>query len=474
MDACNELRLTPEAPPSGGSLTWLARRLGEMHLYGDGDGEAPAFQLAPEPPPLPDAVASRLTELGEDLDAFQTSLLELYWAAQKEPHYAFVREYLDRGKPENIVTHGRLNRLKRQLPAIIRPDVFVTPEGLKITEVDAVPGGFGILAALQGAYADLGFPPLGGATGIVDAFMGAMAWAAGKEDPSLAIAVSDESQDYRPEMEVLARLIREAGGRAQALHPRDVRFDDDGLAQPDGARIDVLYRFFELFDIKNVPKSEIFLYASKKKSVVVSPPAKAYLEEKLAAAFLFHEALAPFWHRSLGSDRFKRLKAVFPETWVVDGREAPPQSVIHGLTLGGRAVRSFSALKGLTQTQRHEWVLKPSGFSDIGWGSRGVRLGVDLPGAAWDAAVDEALEAWERDESPWILQRYHKPVVVESRILHGDRVETMEARGRYCPYYFRTNDGLQIGGVLVTLCPKDKKFVHGMTDAIMAPAGRRT
>jgi hypothetical protein len=28
---------------------------------------------------------------------------------------------------------------------------------------------------------------------------------------------------------------------------------------------------------------------------------------------------------------------------------------------------------------------------------------------------------------------------------------------------------LQLGGVLATICPADKKIIHGMTDAILAP-----
>jgi len=44
---------------------------------------------------------------------------------------------------------------------------------------------------------------------------------------------------------------------------------------------------------------------------------------------------------------------------------------------------------------------------------------------------------------------------------------------RLCPYYFVSGDGdgarPQLGGVLATLNPADKKIIHGMRDAVLAP-----
>jgi hypothetical protein len=49
----------------------------------------------------------------------------------------------------------------------------------------------------------------------------------------------------------------------------------------------------------------------------------------------------------------------------------------------------------------------------------------------------------------------------------------MKGRARLCPYYFLSGEGdnlrSEIGGVLATIVPADKKIVHGMTDAILAP-----
>jgi hypothetical protein len=44
----------------------------------------------------------------------------------------------------------------------------------------------------------------------------------------------------------------------------------------------------------------------------------------------------------------------------------------------------------------------------------------------------------------------------------------MSGRVRLCPYYFVHGDSdVNLGGVLATICPADKKIIHGMRDAIL-------
>ena len=45
----------------------------------------------------------------------------------------------------------------------------------------------------------------------------------------------------------------------------------------------------------------------------------------------------------------------------------------------------------------------------------------------------------------------------------------MSGRARLCPYYFVTKDRAELAGILATVVPLDKKLIHGMRDAIMAP-----
>ena len=52
-------------------------------------------------------------------------------------------------------------------------------------------------------------------------------------------------------------------------------------------------------------------------------------------------------------------------------------------------------------------------------------------------------------------------------------METMESRVRLTPYYFVIGEEVRLGGILATLCPQDKKKIHGMTDAVMVPCATR-
>jgi hypothetical protein len=48
-------------------------------------------------------------------------------------------------------------------------------------------------------------------------------------------------------------------------------------------------------------------------------------------------------------------------------------------------------------------------------------------------------------------------------------MEEMDARVRLTPYYFIVNGAARLAGILATLCPHDKKKIHGMSDAILVP-----
>ncbi|MCL4790403.1 MAG: hypothetical protein KJ070_27075, partial [Verrucomicrobia bacterium] len=121
-------------------------------------------------------------------------------------------------------------------------------------------------------------------------------------------------------------------------------------------------------------------------------------------------------------------------------------------------------------------ILKVSGFSAHAWGARGVYLGSDLSHEEWSKAVDDAIAHFA--QSPRVLQRYHKPALVEAEWFDFERnqVVPMKGRVRLCPYYFVSGDGdaarPNLGGVLATICPADKKIIHGMSEAILAPCSR--
>jgi hypothetical protein len=80
--------------------------------------------------------------------------------------------------------------------------------------------------------------------------------------------------------------------------------------------------------------------------------------------------------------------------------------------------------------------------------------------------------------SPYVLQRYHKPLLSHARWFDFDKEQLVEMPGRVrlCPYYFVAGEGdaarANLGGVLATICPADKKIIHGMSTAILAPCSQ--
>ncbi len=297
-----------------------------------------------------------------------------------------------------------------------------------------------------------------------------------KDHPVVAIVVSDESGDYRPEMTWLAQALRRMDAvTAYVCAPRDIMFSEDALfvrlEEGREEKIDAIYRNFELFDLMNVPKHELMLYAVRHNRVKMTPPPKAHLEEKSAFALFHNPALEKLWLGELGKDAYARLKTLFPQTWILDPRPLPPQGFIHGLQAAGAPVNDWMQLADLGKSER-DYVIKPSGFSELAWGSRGVRVANDLPKDEWMATIQEALRDYAK--TPRILQRFHKGKRV--RQSYFDRkaaeVRNFDGRVRLCPYYFVTgapDEPVELGGILATVAPADKRLIHGMTDAVMAP-----
>ena len=132
-------------------------------------------------------------------------------------------------------------------------------------------------------------------------------------------------------------------------------------------------------------------------------------------------------------------------------------------------INDWRELGKFSQRQR-ELILKISGYSEVAWGSRGVDLAQDLSHQEWQRAIDRALERFRAN--PMLLQRFHKGRLVEQPYLDPatGEIATMRGRVRLCPYYFLTDGKAQLRGVLATVCPPDKKLLHGMKDAVIVPA----
>lgn len=464
---------------------FVRERLVKAALYADAPARAdfregePAnsaqWRVSPLPFWLTEKELAFFQSLGSHLLAFYRALNALYSESVRGFQPAWVSEYLDGGKPESLLTYSRMKRFREHLPSILRPDIIPTDHGMVITELDSVPGGIGLTGSLSHAYAELATASgeslqlVGGVNGMVEGFAAMIRSLLGDRTGCLAIVISEEAKDYRPEMQWLTKQLRALGVLTYCVNPRDVRFTEEGLwvnGDTGEEPVSVLYRFFELFDLKNIPKSELIMYSAKKDKVIVTPPFKPALEEKLAFALLHHPVLTPFWKKELGAS-FDFLTAVMPRTWVLDPRPLPPSAVIPDLRIGDRAVSDWRALMEAGQKDRR-YVIKPSGFSELAWGSRGVSVGHDLPQTEWAAALDSALQAFPT--TPYVLQEFHKGRQFNlSYVDAQNTVVPMAGRARLSPYYFVSEGRAELAGILATVCSPEKKIIHGMRDAIMTP-----
>jgi hypothetical protein len=436
------------------------------------DPQTVAWRLSPQPFPLAPKTVATLQTLGGDFLKLYRAVNRLYFMSVRGTAPDFIHEYLDLGKPEHIIRLERQNRFKSDVPSLIRPDIILTDDGMIASELDSIPGGMGFVGAMGSVYCELGFDQVGEFDGIVRGFARMAQSLSGKDQPTIAIVVSPESDDYRGEMLWLAEALR-ASGLAQAvtLLPDQVFFTEEALVvdTPDGRRtVDVLYRNFELFDLLNVAKQELMLYAARHKRVVMTPPPKAFLEEKLIFALLHNISLRTIWKTELGEETLSRLLKLMPQTWILDPRPLPPQAVIAGLEVDGRQIRNWNELFSLSKSER-QYVVKPSGFSPLAWGSRGVYVGDNLTHDEWMAVLEGGLNTF--DKSPHVLQRYYKARRVRSEYLDvpSNTIKPLDGRVRLCPYYFIAGDEALLSGVLATVVPANKRLIHGMSEAVMVP-----
>jgi hypothetical protein len=475
--ACSAKILTPLSPAD--RARFVATNLSPNLFRSVASPEVPdpaktAWRISPEPFPLKPQTVAAFEILGADLLKFYRAVNKVYFQSVRGTAPRFISEYLEFGKPEHIVRLQRQNRFKNDIPNVIRPDVILTDDGFIASELDSVPGGLGFVGAMGETYCELGYDQIGEFDGIQRGFARmAGSLANGKEKPVVAIVVSRESSDYRGEMDWLATAVT-ATGQAEAItvSPEEIVFTEESLVvdSPAGRRtVDVLYRFFELFDLLNIPKQELMLYAARHKRVSITPPPKSFLEEKLLFGLFHNPALGPIWLQELGPETFARLIKIFPETWILDPRPLPPQAAIAGLNVDGRPLQAWNQLYSLSKSER-QFVVKPSGFSELAWGSRGVHVANNLTRDEWMAVIDGGLSVFEK--TPHILQRFHKGRRVQVSYLDADSgdMRPMDGRVRLCPYYFVVGDEAQLAGVLATIAPADKRLIHGMSDAVMTTA----
>jgi hypothetical protein len=409
------------------------------------------FLLSPDPFPIDDKLAKELEQLGHRLYVFQRACNELYQRSVKGKQPAWIAQYLDAGKPPELIELSREKQFRDDVPLVIRPDLILTEAGYTIAEIDSVPGGIGLTGWLNQTYAGLGRDVLGGNDAMLEGFRSLLP---GGGD----IVISEEASTYRPEMNWVAAQLNQK-------HPDSQwRVVDAETYEPTPGRN--VYRFFELFDLPNLPHISTLLDAVRDGRVRITPPIKPFLEEKMWFALFWMQPLREFWRRELGEKYFLKLQEVIPYSWPLDPTPLPQHAVIPRLE-----IQDWREAAKLSQKER-DLLIKVSGFSPLGWGSRGIVVGSDVPQVEWEAAIEQALAEFQT--TPRIMQRFHKARLIDHRYWDNDtgEVKTMRGRVRLCPYYFVENGKAKLSGALATIVPADKKLLHGMRDAILAPAGK--
>ena len=450
--------------------------------------EDKTWQLSPSAWVLTPEQHAQLEAIGAACLEFHQALESLYLRAaagknllRNKPLTApWVVDYLDRGKPAALIEHARDPKSRGAFPTVLRPDLLLTDDGFALTELDSVPGGIGLTAFLNRLYRD------GGQSGVIGAddamvknFHASLAALRPElPNPLIVIAVSDEAATYRPEMEWLAHQLQLLGKRVFCLKPEDIFplgsqlcFDVEGNPE----KIDIIYRFFELFDLANVRTAKFIFESWAAGEVAIAPPLRHFQEEKLALALFHHHLLQDYWQEALSGRALKLLRALIPQSWVMDPAPLPPGAVLDGPRIGGRALNNWRDLANASQKER-DLIIKVSGYHETAWGARSVVLGSDCSRDEWQQGIERAIEL--APENLHILQTYRKPKRAEHPLYvpaspesgdSGFASVTRAGRLRLCPYYFVIGGKAQLSGALATFCPPDKKIIHGMQDAALLP-----
>lgn len=442
--------------------------------------EDKSWQLSPDAWALTPDQKTQLEAIGTACLEYHQALETLYLRSaagknllRNKPLLApWVADYLDRGKPDALIAHARNPKNRGVFPTVLRPDLLLTDEGFAMTELDSVPGGIGLTAFLNRLYSKTGDDIIGGADGMIKNFYDSLAaLRSDLRNPLIALVVSDEAATYRPEMKWLAEQLQIQGKRVFCLEPDDIFplgsalcFDADGNPE----KIDVIYRFFEMFDLENIPTAHFFFESWEAGEVVIVPPMRPYQEEKLGLALFHHHLLQDFWAETLSSRSLKTLRQIIPASWALDPTPLPPGAVLDGPKVGGRPLTDWRQLAGASQKER-DLIIKISGYHESAWGARSVVLGSDCSREEWQGGINVAMDDAPRNLH--VLQEFKKPRRAKHRVYDKEQqVREVDGRLRLCPYYFVVGGKAILSGALATFCPPDKKIIHGMQDAALLPS----
>ncbi|MDE0820108.1 MAG: hypothetical protein OSA95_03250 [Opitutales bacterium] len=352
---------------SGGlSCAALSQAFADQSLFAE-----KTWRLSPEAFPLTGQQVQEIESIGRACVAFLGAVDVLYSKSRigknllrnDELLAPWTAGYLDRGKPQSLIDHGMHESVVGGMPFVLRPDLLMTEDGFALTELDSVPGGIGLTAFLNRLYES--DETVGSADKMLNAFYNGLA--AQRSDlglPFIAILVSEEAATYRPEMEWIATQLQREGRRVFVFAPEDVMplgnslcVDIDGNPE----KIDIIYRFFELFDLPNIPEAQYIQKVVETDHVKLTPPMRHFQEEKLNLGLFHHHRLAAFWKESMDRRSNRVFQKIVPRTWIMDHHDLPPGAVLDAPWVGGKPIHDWGQLVNASQKERN-LILKISGY----------------------------------------------------------------------------------------------------------------
>ena len=279
------------------------------------------------------------------------------------------------------------------MPRVIRPDLILTEKGYIIAEIDSVPGGIGLTGWLNQTYSSFDNDIIGGANGMLDGFRAVVPngarhrHLAGIGYLPAGDGVASDAVESKSNVEDRTPSHRTRGG----LWPRKIM----------SRKMDALCIGSSNYSICQIfPKSKTRCGPTQKDESRLRRRSSRISRRKCGSRLFWLQPLREYWRRELGEKYFMKLQEVIPYSWLLDPTPLPQHAVIPRLEIHDwREAAKFS------QKDR-ELLLKVSGFSPLGWGSRGIALGSDLPHADWEKRIEHSLATFE--SNPTILQKFHK------------------------------------------------------------------
>lgn len=421
--------------------------------------EGKQWKYSPSPLPLSPSQLKELHQIGTACSEFYKAIDRLYFLTKnkkkilrnKDLFANWLPHYWEHGKPQSLINHMSAPNQKGSTPPLIRPDLLLTQNGFALTELDSVPGGFPLTIYLMQLYGL-------NTSNILPSFYNALT----PTKKTIAILVSQEASTYKPELQWLATQLQNNNFPVYCLSPEEL----NGTYYHN-IKIDIIYRFFELFDLPNIPNIQSLISASENQEISITPPLKTYHEEKLNLALFHHFHLKPYWQESLSPPSLCLLNKIIPKTWIIDPQPIPPNASLNAPEIDGQKFTNWLELSTLTQKQRSQFVIKISGFDERCWGSRSVTIGEDSSQKEWQSAIHTAINEAHAGKY-YVIQEYCKPILIKHKVFtETGEIISKTGRARLCPYYISTPKKTELTAVLTTICPPDKKIIHGMNDCIM-------